>query len=90
MRLPNPVRKTLVVIRLILSAGIVLFFSSGILSAQDIGTITGQVSDLMTREVLEYASVAIYKTNDSSLVTGVITNQSGNFKIENLNQDKDS
>jgi ferric enterobactin receptor len=70
-----------------MSAGIMLFLSSGILSAQNTGTISGQVMELQTGESLEYASVALYKTNDSSLVTGVITNQSGNFKIEKLNQD---
>ena len=49
-------------------------------------SITGQVSDAQTSESIEYASVAIYDANDSSLVTGVLTSQSGTFKLEKLNQ----
>ena len=63
-----------------------LFLIIAVISNAQNSSITGQVTDALTKESLEYASVAIYKTNDSSLVTGVITNQSGNFKIEKLNQ----
>jgi ferric enterobactin receptor len=48
------------------------------------GSVTGRVLDELTQDSLEYSSVAIYKTIDSSLVTGVITNQSGSFKIDGL------
>ena len=40
-------------------------------------SITGQVADAQTNELIEYASVAVYSASDSSLVTGVITSQSG-------------
>jgi len=49
-------------------------------------SITGHVSDAHTKESIEYASVAVYSANDSSLVSGVITSQSGKFKLENLDQ----
>ncbi len=48
------------------------------------GSINGLVKDASTNEPLEYASVALYKVIDSSLVTGVITNQSGKFKLEKI------
>ena len=49
-------------------------------------SISGQVIDIQTNEPIDYASVAIFKVSDTSLVTGVITNQSGKFKIEDLDQ----
>jgi len=48
------------------------------------GVVSGRVIDSMNREVLQYASVALYKSSDSSLVTGVITDASGIFEIPNL------
>lgn len=56
-----------------------------ILSNAQSGAITGQIMDGMDSEPLEYASVAVYKVSDSILVTGVITDRSGNFRIEKLN-----
>ena len=49
-------------------------------------SISGQVSDAQTNESIEYASVAIFNSSDSNLVTGVVTNQTGKFKLEKLNQ----
>ena len=40
----------------------------------------------MNEEPMEFASVAIYNSLDSSLVTGVITDTSGYFQINKLNQ----
>lgn len=63
-----------------------LFLLFTVVSNAQNSNVTGLVSDALTKEPLEYASVAIYRTNDSSLVTGVITDPSGKFKIEKLNQ----
>ncbi|WP_167608439.1 outer membrane beta-barrel family protein [Maribellus sediminis] len=46
--------------------------------------IIGRVTDALSDETLEYASVSVYRTNDSSLVTGAITGTSGSFELKNL------
>ncbi|AIM61649.1 TonB-dependent receptor [Cellulophaga lytica] len=46
--------------------------------------ITGKVIDASTNQALEYATVALYKKQDSVLVTGVITELDGSFKIPNI------
>lgn len=48
------------------------------------GEVHGRVIDSITEEPLEYASVAVYRNIDSTLVSGAITNPSGNFIIEKL------
>lgn len=49
-----------------------------------IAQITGKVSDISKNEALEYATVALYKKQDASLVTGVITDLNGTFSIANV------
>ncbi len=53
---------------------------------KQIKVIQFQVSliDSINKQPLEYASVAIYKATDNSLVTGEITNAKGAFTINNL------
>ena len=63
---------------------LLLFLAVAALSHAQKCSVTGQVLDGLTQDSLEYSSVAIYKTIDSSLVTGVITNQSGIFEINGL------
>lgn len=46
--------------------------------------ISGKIVDEIDREPLEYASVAVFNVGDSSLVTGAITDQLGDFSISNL------
>jgi ferric enterobactin receptor len=48
--------------------------------------VSGLVSDAMNGEPMEFASVALYNSLDSSLVTGVITDTSGYFQINKLNR----
>lgn len=65
---------------------LVLFlFIFGYLKSQNI-QISGKVVDYSTNQTLEYASVALFNATDYSLVTGVITNQFGDFKLEKLSQ----
>lgn len=45
-------------------------------------TISGSIIDSLTRQPVEFASVAIYKKTDNSLVTGTITNPKGEFIFE--------
>ena len=65
---------------------LLLFSLVSLITVAQSSTVTGSVSDVLTGEALEYASVAIYNSSDSILVTGVITKPSGSFKIAKLNQ----
>jgi outer membrane receptor protein involved in Fe transport len=47
-------------------------------------TVSGILIDSISKQPLEYASVAIYKSLNNSLVTGVITNAKGAFILNNL------
>ncbi len=48
------------------------------------GLIKGIVVDQTTGHPMEFANIAIYNTDDSSLVTGGITNEKGEFEIKGL------
>jgi outer membrane receptor protein involved in Fe transport len=47
-------------------------------------SVSGSLIDSLSKKPLEYASIAIYKVIDNSLVTGAITNITGAFTINNL------
>jgi outer membrane receptor protein involved in Fe transport len=51
-------------------------------------SISGSLIDSLNKQPLEYASVAIYKSIDNSLVTGSITSAKGVFTINNLHAGK--
>ncbi len=64
-----------------------LFFGClALISKAQTSGITGHIGDSSNDEPLEYANIAVYTTNDSALVTGGVTNKSGDFKIENLKE----
>jgi len=48
------------------------------------GKITGTIQDKLLESTIEYATISLYQANDSSLVTGTITNPEGKFSIGNL------
>lgn len=48
------------------------------------GSIHGKVADASTSKPMEYVNIAVFNAADSSLVTGSITTESGEFKIEKL------
>ncbi len=48
------------------------------------GKIKGKIIDAETKEVMEYANVAVYRQQDSKLITGGITNATGDFEISEL------
>ena len=48
------------------------------------GTISGTVNNAATETPLEYATVALYSSGDSSLVTGSITNAAGVFTLDKV------
>ena len=58
--------------------------SSGPPSAPPIGTVSGQVVDADTGEPVASATVAVWRTADSTLTTGAITDDAGRFAIEGI------
>lgn len=47
-------------------------------------TIKGKLVDSMENVPIEYASVVVYNQKDSTLVTGTVTSQEGDFEIQNV------
>ncbi|MDT8430887.1 MAG: TonB-dependent receptor, partial [Bacteroidales bacterium] len=48
------------------------------------GLITGTVVEEFSEVPMEYTSIAVYRTADSSLVTGTVTNTNGQFRLEDV------
>ncbi|MCF8374127.1 MAG: TonB-dependent receptor [Bacteroidales bacterium] len=48
------------------------------------GTLSGIVVDELSQHTLEYANVVVYKSIDSSLVTGTVSDENGIFKIDDI------
>lgn len=48
------------------------------------GIIKGIIVDVQSKEPMEYANIAVYNLVDSSLVTGGITNEKGEFEIRGI------
>jgi len=48
------------------------------------GIISGRVTDANGNKPVQYASIALYKTRDSSLVTGAISGMDGTFSMQNV------
>jgi outer membrane receptor protein involved in Fe transport len=48
------------------------------------GKITGIVIDSITKAPIDYASVSLYKINSTTPLTGVLTDASGNFKLNEI------
>lgn len=47
-------------------------------------SISGEVADSLTREPLEYATIILYRAQDSTQVTGIATSANGHFKLDSL------
>ncbi|CAG5081979.1 TonB-dependent receptor domain-containing protein [Parvicella tangerina] len=62
---------------------ILLLTLSKLLLAQN-GAVIGKVTDDLEKQPLEYATVALRSTADSSLITGTITNTEGEFILEKI------
>ena len=65
--------------KFLLTTVLFLFISHTVFSQ-----ISGKIIDNQDSSALEYATAALYNQEDSSLVTGVITNVDGSFLIENI------
>ena len=49
-----------------------------------IGVVKGKIYDTETGNPIEYASVVIYRVSDSTMVSGMVTNEKGAFLFNNL------
>lgn len=65
----------------IMRFSLIFLFLLQILYAQ---SISGTVQDQSSKTAMEYCTVSLYQSNDSSLVTGTITDQMGNFMLSDL------
>lgn len=63
---------------------LVLTFLTQLSNAQDKITLSGQILDVVTSEPLSFANATVKKYQDSTLVTGAITNEEGRFEIQDL------
>lgn len=52
------------------------------------GTLTGRVSDVISKQPMKYVTVVLFSAKDSSMVAGTISNQEGNFSISMLDSGK--
>jgi hypothetical protein len=67
---------------------ILLFFITAYANAQTSGSATGKVVNAKDKSAIDYASVAIKKLSDSSVVGGANTTATGNFTITGLTPGK--
>jgi len=49
-----------------------------------VGKISGTVIDSVTKKPMDYASVGLYRSGGKSPITGVITDEKGNFRLDNV------
>ncbi|MGB9770890.1 MAG: TonB-dependent receptor domain-containing protein [Candidatus Kapaibacteriota bacterium] len=54
------------------------------IQSERIGTIRGKIVDDQSLKPMEYVSVRIFRSRDSSLISGGLTNAEGYFEIKNL------
>lgn len=82
-----PFKKVVFILYLVFLSGLV-FSQNGRMpeggSAPAIGKIKGIVTDNKTKQAVEFATIALYKTKDSSLVTGVVASAKGDFLLSEL------
>ena len=53
-------------------------------NAPAIGKIKGAVVDNKTKQAVQFATISLYKLKDSSLVTGVVASDKGDFELSAL------
>lgn len=61
-----------------------LTISTFFANAQNKGKITGKVTDATTKQVIDYATISLYKQGATAPFNGVVTDDKGNFIIQGL------
>lgn len=54
------------------------------IQSEPIGVVRGKVVDDQSKKPMEYVSVRLFRSRDSSIVTGALTNNQGYFEIKNV------
>lgn len=49
-----------------------------------VGKISGTVSDSLTKKPLDYGTISLFRATGKSPITGVLTDDKGNFKLDNI------
>jgi outer membrane receptor protein involved in Fe transport len=49
-----------------------------------VGKISGQVTDSITHKALDYGTISLFRAGGKSPITGVLTDDKGNFKLDNV------
>ncbi|MEO6978616.1 MAG: TonB-dependent receptor [Mucilaginibacter sp.] len=49
-----------------------------------VGKISGNVIDSLTKKPMDYASIGLYRSGGKAPITGVITDEKGNFRLDNV------
>lgn len=49
-----------------------------------VGRISGRLIDSLTKKPVDYASVSLYRSGGKAPITGVITDEKGEFKLDNI------
>ena len=49
-----------------------------------VGHISGTVIDSVTKKPVDYATINLFKGNDKAPFNGVVTDEKGNFKLDNV------
>jgi len=62
----------------------ILLLCSSIFVFAQTAHVKGRIIDSQTHQPIDYASAAIFKAGDSSLVTGTVSNSSGVFELDKL------
>lgn len=73
-------------IHVCLSTTFFLLFTCNLFAFEANKDIVGTVVEESTKEVISYATVALYNNRNDSLVTGTISDDKGKFSISNINE----
>src|ERR1700761_988594 len=49
-----------------------------------IGHITGTITDSLTKKPIDYATIALFAPNNTTPISGVVSDEKGNFKLDNI------
>ena len=73
-------------IKTILLIGYISIISFNVFASDKKWTISGTITEYETNENIPYATVALYSKNESILITGVISNDNGQFLLEKISE----
>lgn len=77
-------RKVKLLLLFLTCLGFLQLQAAGPEPGDDNGKIKGRVYDKQSNQPIEYATITIYNSTDSTLITGTITDDKGEFEIEKL------